>query len=164
VVELADPVVIGVVTAPHGVRGTVRVRAVGSGRHLREGMEPVISGTRRRILKARATPKGVLVDLEGIESRAEAGELRGAELVLERSELDALGEGEFYVTDLIGLAATDEVGECAGEVVEVAGTPGHEVLVLRSGEEENYVPFTFEHVTEVDPGSGRVVVRIPEEE
>ena len=35
--DLSDPVVIGVVVAPHGVRGTLRVRALGpaapQGRH-----------------------------------------------------------------------------------------------------------------------------------
>jgi 16S rRNA processing protein RimM len=72
---LSDPVAIGVVVAPHGVRGTLRVRPLGSGKHLRRGMEPVVAGAKRRISATRETPKGFLVDVEGIGSREDATSL-----------------------------------------------------------------------------------------
>lgn len=163
--ELSDPVVIGVIGAPHGVRGTVRVRPTGSGRHLREGTRPVVGGARRRILSSRWTPKGFLLDLEGLGDRSEAAVLQGTELVLDRGELDEPAEDEFYVADLIGLPATDGAGVALGTVVEVYETPAHEILVVRpeDGADERYVPFTLEHVPEVDPEAGRLVVRPPEE-
>ncbi|ABG04353.1 16S rRNA processing protein RimM [Rubrobacter xylanophilus DSM 9941] len=161
--ELADPVVIGTITAPHGVRGTVRVRPAGEGRHLREGLSPLVGGRRRRILRARRTPKGFLVDLEGVPDRFRAAELRGEDLLLDRSELDAPEEDEFYVADLVGLEAVDERGGALGEVIETFPTPAHEVLVVRGEGGLLYVPFTREHVPEVDPRAGRAVVRPPEE-
>lgn len=163
--DLADPVVIGVISAPHGVRGTVKVRAPGSGRHLRKGVEPVVDGERRRILASRQTPKGFLVDLEGIGDRNLAASLRGAELILDREELDAPEEEEFYVGDLVGLEAYDESGTRVGSIADVLETPAHEILVIRDGEEEpaeRYVPFTYEHVPTVDQEKGRVVVNLPE--
>lgn len=163
--DLADPVVIGVISAPHGVRGTVRVRSPGSGRHLRRGIEPVVDGARRRILASRQTPKGFLVDLEGIGDRDLAASLRGVELVLDREELDAPEEEEFYVSDLVGLEAYDEAGTRIGSVADVLGTPAHEILVIRGDEEEfaeHYVPFTREHVPVVEQERGRLVVNPPE--
>ncbi len=164
--EPSDPVVIGVAAGAHGVRGTVRVRATGSGSHLREGAEPLVAGRRRRILRVRTTPKGFLVDLEGVHDRSGASSLAGEELVLDRSELDAPEEDEFYVADLVGLAAETEGGEPLGRVRETFETRAHEVLVI-AGEEpdaaDSYVPFTLEHVPEVDLEAGRVVVRPPEE-
>lgn len=160
--DLADPVVIGLVAAPHGVRGGVKVKALGSGRHLREGVEPFINGERRRILAARETPKGFLVDFEGITDREEAARLRGAELVLDRGELDAPEAEGFYVGDLVGLSAYDPAGTCIGSVVDLLETPAHEILVVRdTRDKEHYVPFTFEHVPTVDPEGGRVVVSLP---
>ncbi len=157
-----DPVMIGLIAAPHGVRGTLKVKVPGSGRHLREGAEPFVDGERRRILAARETPKGFLVDLEGVASREEATRLRGTELLLDREELDAPEEDEFYVGDLVGLAAYDTKGNNIGSVVDVLETPAHEVLVLRDeSNAEHYVPFTFEHVPTVDPQEGRVVVNLP---
>jgi 16S rRNA processing protein RimM len=159
-VEPSDPVVIGVVVAPHGVRGTVRVRA--TGRHLREGVEPVMAGVRRRIARVRETPKGFLVDLEGIVDRSAAAAFKGEELLLDRRELDAPEEGEFYVGDLVGLTAVSDAGETLGAVEQTFETPAHEILVVRKDEDVLYVPFTVEHVPEVDLDARRVVVRPPE--
>jgi 16S rRNA processing protein RimM len=161
-VEPSDPVVIGVIVAPHAVRGTVRVRPFGSGRHIREGLEPVVAGRRRRISHVRETPKGFLVDLEGVVDRKGAVALKGEELVLERRELDTPQEGEYYVGDLIGLVAMNETGEILGTVDETFETPAHEILVVRKEGDVLYVPFTLEHVPEVDLDAGHVVVRPPE--
>jgi 16S rRNA processing protein RimM len=165
-VEPSDPVEIGRVVAPHGRRGTLRVRAAGSGNHLREGVEPFVAGRRRRISQVRRTPKGFLVDLEDVGDRSEAANLRGEGLVLDRRELDAPEEDEFYVDDLVGLTAVGESGEALGTVAETFETSAHEVLVLREEENEDaparYVPFTSEHVPDVDLAAGRVTVRPPE--
>jgi 16S rRNA processing protein RimM len=161
---LVDPVVIGKIIAPHGVRGTLKVKAPGSGRHLRKGVEPVVKGERRRILVARETPKGFLVDLEGVGDRDLAGSLRGTELLLDREELDTPDEEEFYVEDLLGLEAYDVTGTRVGSVADVFETPAHEVLVIRDeASAEHYVPFTFEHVPSVVIEVGRLVVNLPED-
>ncbi|MDQ3238734.1 MAG: ribosome maturation factor RimM [Actinomycetota bacterium] len=166
--DFSDPVVIGVIGAPHGVSGTVRVRPTGSGNHLREDIEPFVDGVRRRILRVRETPKGFLVDLEGFAGRPDAKSLRGKELFLDRSELDEPDEDEVYVSDLMGLRAVDESGNDIGAVAETFETPAHEILVVRGESEtgearEYYVPFTLEHVPEVDLDGGRIVIRVPEE-
>lgn len=159
---IVDPVPIGVVVGSHGVRGTLKVRAFGSGRHLREGMEPVVGGARRRICAARETPKGFLVDVEGVGSREAASSLKGEELLIGRGDLDPPEEGEFYVSDLVGLTAIDDAGEVLGVVGDSFETAAHEVLVVRLGDQEVYIPFTLEHVPNVDLESGRVVIRPPE--
>jgi 16S rRNA processing protein RimM len=160
--EPSDPVVIGVVVAPHGVRGTVKVRATGSGRHLREGVEPVVAGRPRRISRVRETPKGFLIDLEGIEDRSGAAAFRGEELMLDRRELDAPQAGEFYVGDLVGLTAMSDAGKVVGTVAETFETSAHEILVVRNEGDVLFVPLTLEHVPEVDLDARRVVVRPPE--
>jgi len=162
--ELSDPVAIGVVVTPHGVRGTLRVRALGAGKHLREGTQPVVAGVRRRISSARQTPKGFLLDLEGVESRTDAQPLRGEQLFVDRKELDSTQEGEFYVADLVGLTAVGNAGEVLGTVTDTFETAAHEVLVVREekGRQDLYLPFTMEHVPQVDLQMGRIVVRPPE--
>jgi 16S rRNA processing protein RimM len=154
--------VIGIVVAPHGVRGTLRVRATGAGRHLREGIEPIVAGRRRRISRVRETSKGFLVDLEGVGDRSGAAAFKGEELVLDRQELDTPEEGEFYVGDLVGLTAISDAGEVVGTVEETFETAAHEILVVRKWKDVLYVPFTLEHVPEVDLDARRVVVRPPE--
>lgn len=160
----ADPVVIGIVASPHGVNGTVKVREVGTGRHLRDGIEPVVAGRRRRIVSSRQTGKGFLIDLEGIGDRADAAAIRGVELLLDRSELDEPDEDEFYVGDLIGLRAEDPGGNAVGTVVDLLENAGNEVLVIRAPEADLvYVPFSSEHVPTVDLAAGTLVVSPPQE-
>jgi 16S rRNA processing protein RimM len=162
--SLTDPVMIGKIVAPHGVRGTLKVKAPGAGRHLRKGVAPLVDGERRRILVARETPKGFLLDLEGVRDRELAGSLRGTELFLDREELDAPDEGEFYVGDLLGLDVYDVTGTRVGSVVDLFETPAHEVLVVQDDESgQTYVPFTFEHVSSVNPERGRIVVTLAED-
>jgi 16S rRNA processing protein RimM len=162
--ELSDPVAIGVVVTPHGVRGTLRVRALGAGKHLREGTQPVVAGVRRRISSVRQTSKGFLLDLEGVESRTDAQALRGEQLLLDREELDSTEEGEFYVADLVGLTAVSEAGKVLGTVADTFETAAHELLVVREekSRQDLYLPFTMEHVPLVDLQTGRIVVRPPE--
>ena len=162
--HLADPVVIGVIAAPHGVRGTIRVRAPGSGRHLRKGVEALVNGQRRRILASRQTPKGFLVDLEGVDSRDLAASLRGYELVLDREELDAPDEDEFYVGDLVGLEVYDDTGTYIGSVVDILDTPAHEIILVQNdgAATEQYIPFSREHVPTIDLEESRILVSLPE--
>ncbi len=140
------------------------MRPPGSGRHLRRGVEPIVDGERRRILASRPTPKGFLVDLEGVVDRYLAASLRGSKLILDREELDAPDEEEFYVGDLVGLEVYDKAGTHIGSVADVLETPAHEILFIRDDEDEpaeHYVPFTHKHVPTVDPEGGHVVVDLP---
>jgi 16S rRNA processing protein RimM len=165
-VEPSDPVEIGRVIAPHGRRGTLRVRATGSGKHLREGLIPFVAGSRRRISQVRQTPKGFLIDLDGIKHRSEADGLRGEGLLLDRRELDPAEDDEVYVDDLVGLTAVDDTGEVLGTIEETFETAAHEVLVVREDGGEDtpvfYVPFTREHVPDLDLPARRVTIRPPE--
>jgi 16S rRNA processing protein RimM len=125
----------------------------------------MVKGERRRILVARETPKGFLVDLEGIGDRELAAGLRGAELFLDREELDAPEEEEFYVGDLVGLAVYNESGTRIGSVTDLFETPAHEVLVVQGDEPsiEHHVPFTVERVPTVDMEGECIKVNLPEE-
>lgn len=161
--DLADPVTIGTIVTPHGVRGTVRVRAAGTGEHFRKNVSPVIDGIRRPIRDVRETPKGFLLDLEGVDDRRAAVALRGQDLLLDRAELDSPEADEFYVADLVGLSALDEAGEALGEVSETFETSAHETLVIRTDGDDVFVPFTMEHVPDVDLPAGRITVRPPVE-
>ena len=126
-------------------------------------MEPFIGGIKRRISGVRETPKGFLVDVEDMGSREVARSLKGEELMIGRDELDPPEEGEYYVADLVGLTAFDDDSGVVGVVSDTFETAAHEVLIVRDeAGRELYVPFTLEHVPELDTGSRRLVIRPPE--
>jgi 16S rRNA processing protein RimM len=161
-------VCMGIVGAPHGVRGAVRIKS------FTDAPEAIANygalederGERKFALRIVGTAKGdgmVIAALSGIADRDQAEALRGLRLYAPRAVLPATGEDEFYHADLVGLAAMFDDGTTlgtiiavhdfgAGDVIEIAPPAGQPVLV----------PFTRTAVPVVDIASGRVVIDPPE--
>lgn len=80
---------------------------------------------------------------------------RGAVLALPRERLPVLGEDEYYVLDLVGLAVEEEGGRFLGRVAEVVVYPANDVLELDSGLS---LPLVGACVRSVELEGGRIVV------
>lgn len=74
--------------------------------------------------------KALLVKLVGIDDRDAALALRGARVLVERSQLPALGEGEAYLVDLVGSEVIAPDGP-VGEVIGIEVYPSADSLVIR---------------------------------
>ncbi len=128
---------IGVVTKPHGIRGEVKVKL-----HFEESdaLEVASKVALRHedgrlswhaVEHARAVSKGALVALEGVTTCNDAETLRGAKVLVLRSELPALEEGEYYLADLVGCSVY--LGdEKLGTVREVRPDPSIDTLVIEA--------------------------------
>ncbi|HLM36345.1 MAG TPA: ribosome maturation factor RimM [Gaiellaceae bacterium] len=80
---------------------------------------------------------------------------RGAELAVPRADLPAVGEGEYYEFQLLGLAAEEEGGRALGRVAAVQPGIANDVLELDSG---LLLPLVEACVREVDLGGGRLLI------
>src|SRR5262249_3755843 len=115
-----DRILLGVVAAPHGVRGLVRIKsftedpmAVGTYGPLSDE-----SGKKEYRVEALSAAQGVvLARIEGIADRTAAEAMRGLRLYVERERLPETGEREWYETDLIGLSAIGRDGKDWGKVI-----------------------------------------------
>ena len=96
---------------------------------------------------------------------ADAAErLTNTRLYLERDRLPTPEAEEFYLTDLVGLAAFDVDGAPLGAVTTVHDYgAGASLEIAREGAPPLLVPFTRAAVPEVDLPAGRVAVVPPEE-
>ena len=168
--ELQDPdrlVCIGMITAPHGVRGAVRVKSFTADPEAITRYGPLYNapGSRKfTFSQAGWVRRQVIVKIDGVRDRDQAETLRGTKLYVPRDALpDPDGEDEYYLTDLVGLTADWADGSYqgvvkgvadfgAGDVMEVALEDGR-VLVL---------PFTKDAVPLVDLANRRLVVDPPQ--
>lgn len=160
-------VLLGVVGAPHGVRGLVRIRSF-TGNPMAIGAYGALSdeaGQKKYRVEALSATKGaVLARIEGVADRTAAEALRGLRLFVERSALPATGEREWYEADLIGLAAVGRDGRDWGKVLAFHDFGAGQTMEVSGGEASNgsvLLPFIDAAVPEIDVEGGRVFVDPP---
>jgi 16S rRNA processing protein RimM len=160
-------ILVGAIAGAHGVRGEVRIksftanpRAIG-----RYGPVEDETGARSFKLTVRGETKGlVIARLDGVADRNQAEALKGLRLYVPRAKLPRPKRGEWYVADLIGLAAEDASGTPLGRVKSVQNFGAGDVIELeRTDGTTEFLPFTRAVVPEVDVEGGKVVINPPDE-
>ncbi len=162
----ANWVVVGRLVAAHGVRGELKVQS-----HTEE-MERLLdfpqwslgeeAGSLRQLslISGRATAKGLIVRLAGIDDRDAAQSLAGLDIWVPRSELPKLEEGQYYWADLEGMTVITEDGEELGEVSHLFATGANDVMSVQLQGAERLLPFIPDVVLRVDTDAKRIVVRL----
>ena len=158
---------VGVITAPRGVRGQVRVKSFTAEADDIVHYAPLTNadGSAEYRLEIVGHAKGVLLArVEGIKNREGAEALRGVELFVDRDVLpDAEDEDDFYYADLIGLSAILPNGGVYGTVKAMHDFGAGDMIELSlDGSGNIFLPFTKVVVPEVDIANGRIVVDPPE--
>ncbi|MBR0650773.1 16S rRNA processing protein RimM [Roseomonas terrae] len=155
-------VMVGEIGRPHGVRGLVRLRAFTEDPAAIAAYSPLTdeSGARSFALTLKG---GDIAAVEGVADRDAAQRLTGTKLFVERDRLPAPAEEEFYLTDLIGLAAVTESGESLGRVRAVEDHGAGPFLIVDGAGREYLLPFTKAVVPVVDVAGGSVTVVLPGE-
>ena len=92
----------------------------------------------------------VLLQLEGIDTREKAEELKGKYLEIDKKDVPLLTEGCYYVFDLVNCQVLSLNGKKIGEVKEVLPFPANPVLSVRKGKKEYLIPFVKEVVKKID--------------
>jgi len=91
--------------------------------------------------------------------------MRGLRLYIPRDRLPTAGEDEFYLADLIGLAAIAPTGEALGRVKSVHNFGAGDLLEIEppDGAASWWAPFTREVAPQVRIADGIIVVDRPAE-
>lgn len=160
-------ILLGQIMRAHGIRGEVIVKTftgapadIGAYGALTDadGRDPL------RLSVVRASEKGAVARIAGVDDRNAAEALKGRELFVARNRLPAAREGEYYHADLIGLDVFDRRSQRIGRVVDVQNFGAGDLLeILREeGKDTDLIPFTATCVPDVDLANGRVTIEPPE--
>lgn len=164
-----DRVVLGRVLGAFGIQGWIRVKPfTESFEGLAEQSTWTLSrtGLERDVVVEEWKPHGasLLAKVKGIDDRDDAEAVRGADVTVSRENLPQADEGEYYWSDLIGLAVRNERGVDLGVVAGLIAAPAHDVLCVESsavggdGKREQLIPFVEPIVKGVDLGNRTVTV------
>ena len=167
---------MGRVIGGWGVRGWVKVAPLSSDPselldHAHWWMRGSPAGEWRevKVLEAKVHGATLVAALEGVATREEAAGRRGSEIAVPRNTLAALGPGEIYVADLVGLAVVNRQGIALGTVRVVQDYGAHPVLHVAAGagggavSTDRLIPFVAAYVDGVDLGERRIDVDWPVE-
>jgi 16S rRNA processing protein RimM len=153
---------LGIVGAPFGVRGWVKVRSyTDPPERLLEHRDLQLKlGAAQRTYRVEASGRSggrLTVKLAGIEDRDQAQALRGAQVCVPRGELPPRDERDFYRADLVGCEVVNLSGVRLGLVQHFVETPAQVLMVVR-GTKEYWVPAVPRHLRRVDLPARQVVV------
>jgi len=158
---------VGRVAGAFGVRGEVKVTAyteepktlIAFRDLLREDGSPGLT-----LLSGRPHKDAVIGKAAQIATKEEADALRGLVLYVPRERLPEPADDEFYLTDLIGLAAVTPQGEALGKVKTVRDFGAGDVLEIQPPAGPSWwIAFTRETAPEIRLAAGEIVVVRPEE-
>ena len=162
-----DRILLGVVGRPHGVRGLVHVHSYTAEPEALAEYGPLLDADGRGwTLAWRQTGVAELRDAAGraVADRGEAERLVNLKLYVARDRLPPAGEDEFYLADLVGMAAATAEGTALGQVAVVHDYgAGPSLEIVREGVAPMLVPFTRAAVPVVDLAARRLVVVPPDE-
>jgi 16S rRNA processing protein RimM len=160
-------ILVGRVAGAFGVKGEIRINSYTE--------DPAALVRYRALLRAdgsaaltlsggRAHGGGLVARAREVATREEAEALRGLELFVPRELLPDTDEDEFYLADLIGLAAVTPDGAALGRVKSVQNFGAGDLLEIAPEAGPSWwLPFTREAVPQVRIADGVVVAVRPAE-
>ena len=137
------PVTLAAVSGAHGVGGEVRLKLFGEGV---ASLKPhrAFNGGSLTLEKLKDDGKGgAIARFAEVHDRTAAEKLRGTALTVPRASLPPLAQGEYYHTDLIGLAAVSTTGEALGTCIAVDNFGAGDVLEIERPAAEGKKPTRF---------------------
>ena len=150
----------------HGLAGEVRLKLFGEGagalkRYRAFTLLDGPNGTAGRTLTVTSLRDdgkgGAIARFVEVADRTAAEKLRRSVLTVPRSAMPALGPGEYYHADLLGLPAVSLGGEALGVVVAVENFGAGDIIEIERPDKKRFmVPLRSEAVPEWD--EARVVV------
>ena len=151
----------GKIVNTHGVKGEVVLEPwADSAEFLKTFKTFYIGGAPRAVVSSRVHKQRLILLLEGVEDVVGAMRLKGEVIFIDRDDAP-LGEGEFFIQDIVGAEVFSDDGELLGELYDFIEQPWGRIYLIR-GEREYMIPAVPEFILSTDPDAGKIVVHLIE--
>ena len=170
-----DLLTIGKVTGVHGLDGKLKVRSFAeSPETFQQGLQVRLrpddsltgtSGPDRSFTIQKVSPKksGLLLGLQDVDTREEAEELIGWNILVPKEALPELEEDTWYWEDLYHLEVIDQNLGSLGVIERIFPTGANDILVVKNHKtgRETLIPMHRHFVKSVDMESKVVKTEVP---
>lgn len=163
-----EMIVLGKIVSVHGIRGEVKVYSFTDPLDnlldyrrwtLKRGNEV----RQAELVQGRVQGNVLVAKLKGLDDREIARTFADFEILVPRSELPVLDDGEFYWSQLEGLKVIDQNGQLFGILDHMLETGANDVMVVKPcagslDDRERLLPYTDQCVQAVDLEAGEIRV------
>ncbi len=153
----SDTLVIGIIGAPYGVKGWVKIT---SHTHDLDGVfayTPWLLGQVEEskdyvVDQWRTHNKGLVAKLIGVDNRDDAEGIKNLEISIKAEMLPELDDSDVYWRELVGMQVVTEKGYNLGVIKELFETGANDVLLVKAnlndafGQKERMVPYLLDQV------------------
>ncbi len=123
---------VGQIIKAFGIKGEVKVKPYGSAENFASYPAVFIKGVKFEVLAGRHSDGFAYLKLKGVADRNAAELLVGEEIEISREDAKDLGEGEFYVADIVGCALVLSNGKRLGIITDVSGYGAADVFTMET--------------------------------
>ncbi|MFY9488097.1 MAG: ribosome maturation factor RimM [Solirubrobacterales bacterium] len=154
-----DPIRIGRVGKPHGVRGGFYIHGAIDPQATQPGLAVVIAGIAYEISARSGADARPIIGLAGVDDRDAVSALRNQVITAERKDLTPLRPGEWFASDLEGMAVLARDGRPLGAVIRLSNTPSVDVLETRADDGSEFlIPMVGDAIFEINSAERRIIV------
>lgn len=164
-----DILPVGKIVGLHGIKGEVKVYPYGDPAELASiewaALKDVyLAGKEgRRACRVKRVRQGkgtLLFEMEGYTGRETSVELVGSEIMVPRSELPGLSEGEYYYGDLIGMDVWTDEALYLGRITGIMPTGGNDVFEVDGPSGEVLIPAIENTIVKMDTVGRKLIVHL----
>ncbi|WP_293745735.1 ribosome maturation factor RimM [uncultured Paraglaciecola sp.] len=153
----SDTLVIGIIGAPYGVKGWVKITSY---THDLDGvfaytpwlLGQVQEGNEYVVDQWRTHNKGLVAKLVGVDNRDDAESIKNLEISIKAEMLPELDDSDVYWRELVGMQVVTDKGYNLGVIKELFETGANDVLLVKAnlndafGQKERMVPYLLDQV------------------
>ncbi len=156
--------IIGIIGAPHGTRGEMRVRIISDFPERIPTLNYVYLGDEpepRRLRSVRvANEQSAIIRVGGISLRDEAEQYAGLPMYINIRDAKPLDEGEYYWHQLIDMTVVTPEGETLGTLTSIMQTGANDVYVITQPDgKEMMLPALKDVILDINATEKRMVAK-----
>lgn len=159
---------VGVIASTHGVKGEVKVFPTTDDPRRYDILKKVYLDTKKELLELNISgvkyfKKFVIVKFKEFDNINDIEKYKSMDLLIERKDAVPLEEGEFYISDLLGLSVITDDDKELGILKDVLQTGANDVYVVEDkNKNEILLPVIKECILKVDLEKKIVMVHLME--
>ena len=155
---------IGKVVTTHGVRGDIKIYPHTNVEDMFDKLKKIYIGDAEyKIISVKYAKGCPVLNLSTLNTVEEAKTLVGKPVLVEEKNLPQLEENNFYLKDIIGCTALDELGITVGKITDVIFTGANDVYEITAPEGRKIlVPAVKEFILNVHIQSKTIKVKLIE--